>query len=77
MKLLSLLAFAGTLPLRTDIVQLPDWRKPFAIMFAALHESRRRQAAREIGRHQHLLDRHRASAAATTTSSERADEAAG
>jgi hypothetical protein len=59
MKLSSLLAFAGTLPLPAELSRRTDWRKPFALLFHALHESRRRQAARELGRHQHLLDRYR------------------
>jgi hypothetical protein len=56
MKLSSLLAFAGTLPLHAELSRRTHWRKSFALLFHALHESRRRQAARELGRHQHLLE---------------------
>jgi hypothetical protein len=49
-------SFVGVLPLGAHIDWLPDWRKPFAIILAALHESRRRQVAREIQRYQHLPD---------------------
>jgi hypothetical protein len=58
MKLATLLAFVGALPLPARSAHLPDWRKPLTVAFFALHEARRRQAAREIGRHQHLLDRY-------------------
>jgi hypothetical protein len=58
MKLATLLAFVGALPLPAKSISLPDWRKPLTTAFLALHEARRRQAAREIGRHQHLLDRY-------------------
>jgi hypothetical protein len=58
MKLATLLALVGALPLPARSAHLPDWRKPLTVAFFALHEARRRQAAREIGRHQHLLDRY-------------------
>jgi len=58
MKLATLLTFVGALPLPARTARLPDWRKPLTVAFFALHEARRRQAAREIGRHQHLLDRY-------------------
>ena len=58
MKLATLLTFVGALPLPAKAARLPDWRKPLTVAFFALHEARRRQAAREIGRHQYLLDRY-------------------
>jgi hypothetical protein len=57
MKLSSLLAIAGTMPLPAELSRT-GWHKAFALLFHALHESRRRQAARELARHQHLLERH-------------------
>ncbi len=56
MKLSSLLAFVDALPPPTRSARLPDWKKPLATIFLALHELRRRQAERHIRRHQHLLD---------------------
>ncbi len=58
MKLPTLLALVGALPFPAKSAPLPDWRKPFAALFLALHESRRRQAEREVGRHRHLLNHH-------------------
>ena len=58
MRLPTLLALVGALPLPARSASLPDWKKPLTTAFQALHESRRRQAAREIRRHRYLLDRH-------------------
>jgi hypothetical protein len=58
MKLATLLAFVGTLPLPAKSGHLPDWRKPLTTVFLAMHEARRRQAERDIRRHQYLLDRY-------------------
>jgi hypothetical protein len=58
MKLATLLTLVGALPLPARAAHLPDWSKPLTTAFLALHEARRRQAAREIGRHQYLLDRY-------------------
>jgi len=58
MKISTLLAFVGTLPLPAKSGRLTNWRKPLTTLFLALHESRHRQAARDITRHQHLLDRY-------------------
>jgi hypothetical protein len=58
MKLATLLAFVGTLPLPAKTGRLPDWRKPLTTLFLAMQESRRRQAERDIRRHQYLLDRY-------------------
>jgi len=58
MKISTLLAFVGALPFPTGSARLPDWRKPLTTVFFALHESHRRQAARDIARHQYLLDRY-------------------
>src|SRR5262249_26630423 len=69
MKLATLLAFVGTLPLPASSTRLPDWRKPLTVAFLALHESRRREAARHLGRHQYLLDRY-----ARPTSAQARDE---
>jgi hypothetical protein len=58
MKLSTLLAFVGALPLPARSASLPDWKKPLTTVFLALHESRRRQAERHIRRYQYLLDRY-------------------
>ena len=58
MKLPTLLAFIGTLPIPAVSARAPDWRKPLSTVLLALHESRRRQAERHIRRYQYLLDRH-------------------
>ena len=58
MKISTLLAFVGTLPLPAKTASLTDWRKPLTNLLLALHESRRREAERHIRRHQHLLDRY-------------------
>ena len=58
MKFPTLLALVGALPLPAKSGHLPDWRKPLTTLFLALHESRRRQAARDLRRHQYLLDRY-------------------
>jgi hypothetical protein len=58
MKLATLLAFVGALPLPTKSARLPDWKKSLTAALFALHESRRREAARHIARHQYLLDRY-------------------
>jgi len=58
MKISTLLAFVGTLPLSAKTARLTDWRKPLTTLLLALHESRRREAERNIRRHQHLLDRY-------------------
>jgi hypothetical protein len=60
MKISTLLAFVGALPLPARSASLPDWKKPLTAIFLALHESRRRQAERHIRRHQYLLDRYAA-----------------
>jgi len=64
MKLSTLLAFVGALPLPARSTHLPDWKRPLTTAFVALYESRRRQAARDIDRHRYMLDRHRAKLAA-------------
>ncbi len=56
MKISTLLAFVGTLPLPAKTGHLADWRKPLTSVLLALHETRRREAERNIRRHQHLLD---------------------
>ncbi len=60
MKISTLLAFVGTLPLPAKTGRLTDWPKPLTALLLALQESRRREAERHIRRHQHLLDRHAA-----------------
>ncbi len=74
MKLSTLLAFFGALPLPARSANLPDWKKPFATLFLVLHESRRRQAERHILRHQHLLDRDRARSTGQEASSPQQDD---
>ena len=58
MKLPTLLAFLGALPFPAKSTRVSERKKPLTALFLALHESRRRQAERDIQRHQHLLDRH-------------------
>ena len=58
MKISTLLAFVGTLPLPAKTARLTNWRKPLTTLLLAVHESRRRQAERDIRRHQHLFDRY-------------------
>jgi hypothetical protein len=57
MKLSTLLAFVGALPFPVRSARATDWRKPLMTIYLTLYESRRRQAARNLGRHQYLLDR--------------------
>jgi len=58
MKFSTLLAFVGALPLPAKAAHLTDWKKPLSTVLVALHESRRREAARHIRRHHYLLDRY-------------------
>jgi hypothetical protein len=73
MKISTLLAFVGTLPLPAKSGRLTNWRKPLTTLFLALHESRHRQAARDIARHQHLLDRYAESKAQELPGAEAGD----
>jgi hypothetical protein len=49
---------AAVVAFRPKSARLPDWWRPLATLFFALHESRRRQAERHLARHQTLLDRY-------------------
>jgi hypothetical protein len=51
-------AAAAALPFRLKSASLLNWTRPLATVFDALHESRRRQAARHIARYQFLIDRY-------------------
>jgi len=76
MKLSTLLAFIGALPLSARSASPPDWKKPLTTVFLALYESRRRQAERHMRRHQYLLDRYATTPSPDTSAPRASDETA-
>ena len=76
MKIATLLAFVGALPLPARSAGVPDWKKPLTTIFLALHESRRRQAERHIRCHQYLLDRYATPPSRDTSAPQTNDETA-